>query len=107
MNKLVCSLCGWESPQKRFKYKDINEHFEKAYQVRCPRNCCREQYDHTIPKGYVRQFWYEYGGRETIEEKPRVIDIDTARSIRKAKMLRNVGLKILQQECDERGIPKK
>ena len=78
MDKLVCSLCGCESSQKRFKYKDINEHFEKAYQIWCPRNCCKD------------------GGWYTVEKKPNVISIDDARSIQKAKMLRDIGLQILQ-----------
>ena len=96
MDKLVCSLCGCESSQKRFKYKDINEHFEKAYQIWCPRNCCKEQYNRNVPQGYVCNWWDDYGGWYTVEKKPNVISIDDARSIQKAKMLRDIGLQILQ-----------
>jgi hypothetical protein len=30
MNKLVCSICGFASEQKKFKWSDINEGFNKA-----------------------------------------------------------------------------
>jgi ribosomal protein L37E len=30
MNKLVCSICGFTSEQKKFKWSDINERFDKA-----------------------------------------------------------------------------
>lgn len=98
MDKLMCSLCGWESNQKKFKDNDINKHFESAYQIWCPRNCCKEQYNRDVPQGYVCNWWYDYGGWYTIEKKPKIISIDEIRSIQKAKMLRDIGLQIMQRE---------
>jgi len=106
MDKLVCSLCGWESPQKRFKFKEINEHFENAYQIWCPRNCCREQYDHSIPKGYILQYWYDYGGWQTLEKKSKIIDIDFAKSVKKAKMIRDIGVQMLKERGNIDSIDK-
>lgn len=98
MEKLVCSLCGYEGNQKKFKYKDINEHFDKAIQVWCPRNCCKEQYDRTVPEGCICNYWYEYGGWHTIEEKPKIIDFEYAKSFHKAKMLRDYGMQMVKNK---------
>jgi hypothetical protein len=45
-----------------------------------------------VPKGYVCNVWYDYGECCTIEE---ITDIETARSIKKAKQIRDIGVQIL------------
>lgn len=100
MEKLICSVCGYIGNQKKFKYKDINEHFDNAIEVWCPTNKCKEENGdkRIIPKGCVCNWWYDYNGWYTIEKKPKIIDIETAKSIKKAEMLRDIGMQILQEE---------
>jgi len=97
MVSMKCSLCGWESNQKRFKYKDINKHFENAIQIRCPRNYCKEQYDHSVPKDCICNTWYDYGGWETIEKRSNVISIEDYKAIKRAKEILNIGLQIISE----------
>lgn len=101
MEKLVCSLCGYEGTQKRFKYKDINEHFEKAQEVWCPRNCCKEKYSRVVPNGYICNWWHEYGGWYTLEKESKIIDFEVAKSIQRAKMLRGIGVSMLNEKGNE------
>lgn len=102
MEKLVCSLCGYESNQKKFKEKDINEHFDNASQVWCPRNVCKEnnKEKRIVPEGYICNYWYSYGGWCTLE-KDKVIDFETAKAIYRAKKLRDKGLKIIQDRTNK------
>lgn len=99
MNKLICSLCGFTSEQKKFKWSDINKHFDNAKEVWCPTNKCKEanKQKRIVPKGYICNHWYDYDGWCTIEEKPKIIDINTAKSIQKAKWLRDRGMQILRE----------
>lgn len=73
MDKLVCSISGYVGNQKRFKYKDINKHFENAKEIGCLTNKC------------------------TSENKEKRI-IDTAKSIQKAKQLREIGIQTLKEQ---------
>lgn len=97
MDKLVCDLCGWKSNQKRFKFEDINKHFENAKYVWCPRNCCKEQFERIISKGYVCNWWYDYGGWYTVEERPKIISMDTVRAIQRARQIRDIGMQMLNE----------
>jgi len=99
MDKLVCSICGYVGNQKRFRNTEINEHFDNAKEVWCPTNKCIEENKdkRIIPKGYVKNWWYEYGGWCTVEEEPKIIDIETVKSIQKAKHILDIGLQILKE----------
>lgn len=108
MDRLVCSVCGFTDKQRKFKWLDINEHFDRAKEVWCPTNKCKENNKNKriVPKGYVCNCWYEYSGWYTIEEQPKIIDIDEAKSIQKAKRLRDMGMQILQERGDFHGKSK-
>jgi len=98
LKQLKCDLCGWTSQRKRFPLKELNEHFEHALQIRCPRNICHEQYDHSVPKGYVVHTWYDYGGWETVEKKPKVVSIDETYHRAHAKWILEEGLRQMEEE---------
>ena len=102
MDRLVCSVCGFTGKQRKFKWLDINEHFDRAKEVWCPTNKCKENNKNKriVPNGHVCNCWYDYGGWYTIEEQPKIIDIDEAKSIQKAKILRDMGMQILQERGD-------
>lgn len=98
MDKLECSLCGWKSGQKRFKYKEINKHFENAVQVWCPRKICQEQYGRNIPAGCECNYWSEYSGWCTVEKKPKIIPIEHVQGVMRARRILEAGLKMMEQE---------
>lgn len=100
MDKLVCSICGYTGNQKRFRYKEINAHFDNAIEVWCPTNKCisENKEKRVVPKGCVKNWWLDYGGWCTIEERPKVINIETVRSIHRAKQLRDIALEMLKNE---------
>ena len=103
MEKLVCSICGYTGNQKRFKRKAINDHFDNAIQIWCPTNkCITENKDkRVVPAGCIRNWWIEYGGWFTIEEKPKVVDMETVRALHRAKQLRDIGLQMIHEEKEK------
>lgn len=102
MYKLVCSICGYVGNQKRFKYKDINIHFENAIEIWCPTNKCisENKEKRIVPNGYIKTCWHDYCGWYAIEERHKILDIDTAKSIQKAKQLREIGIQMLKEQGD-------
>ena len=105
MEKLVCSLCGYEGGQKRFKFKNINEHFDKAQEVWCPRNCCKEKYSRVVPDGYVCNMWLDYGGWYTLERRSNIIDFEEIKSIQRARAIRDIGLAQLKENRPNHNNP--
>lgn len=98
MEKLVCSICGYTSEQKKFRYSDINKHFDNAEAIWCPTNKCKElnKDKRIVPKGYICNCWYEYNGWSTLERQSKIMDIETARSIQRAKSILERGLSALK-----------
>jgi len=93
---LICSLCGYKSTQKKYRHKDINQHFKNAIQIRCPRNICRKQYDHSVPNGYICNIWYDYMGWQTIE----IQTIEDCKAIQRAKRIRDIGLQFYLENLE-------
>jgi len=85
---LKCSLCGYQSTQKKYKWEDTNSHFDKAVQIWCPRNECKEKFNRIIPKGYICHTWYEYMGWQTIEFPTK----EEREAVKRAKLIRDKGL---------------
>ena len=93
-----CSLCGWEDPRKKpYQYNDINEHFLNAKEIWCPRNVCKTTHERIVPPGHVCNCWYDYSGWCTLEEKPKLIDFETAKSVARAKEIKRIALAVLEE----------
>ena len=88
--KLVCSLCGYESPQKKFRYSDINRHFENAVQIWCPRNDCKEKYGRKVPEGFTCHTWYDYVGWQTVEPQTP----EEHEAVLRARKIQDEGIRI-------------
>lgn len=100
IEKLVCSICGYTGNQKKFKFTDINKHFDNAKEIWCPTNKCIEENKNKriIPNRCVKNCWYEYCGWYTIEEKPKVVDLKNIKSIQRARQFRDMGIQILKEK---------
>ena len=97
MDKLKCSICGYESKRKKFQYDDINEHFSNAIEVWCPTKKCQETYPERriVPPGCKKSWWPDYEGFYTIEKAPKISDFEYAQSIARAKIIRDTGLQMI------------
>lgn len=91
---LKCSLCGYVSSQKKFPYKDINQHFENAIQIWCPLNLCKKSHQRIVPDGCVCHEWYDYGEWCTL--KPATLEEMIA--IQRAKWLVEQGKELIAKE---------
>ena len=91
---LKCSLCGTVKNQKKFPYKDINSHFEKAIQIWCPLNACKKEHRRIVPDGCICYTWYEYGEWSTIEPAT----IEDMMAIQRAKQLLEQGRELLANQ---------
>ena len=116
MDTLKCSICGFESKRKKFQYDDINEHFDNAIEVWCPTKKCQETYPErrVVPPGCKKNWWHEYEGFYTIEKAPKIIELESVRSIARAKMIRDIGLQMILSQTNptnsvnkEKALPEK
>ena len=97
-----CSLCGWTDNRKKpYPYDDINEHFINAKEIWCPRNICKETYERKVPDGYVCNWWYDYNGWYTLEEKPKAIDFATAKAVHRARQIKDAALCIIMNKQEK------
>ena len=104
MEKLVCSLCGYESPQRKFKFPEINEHFDRAVQVWCPLNKCKkENKDKRVsPAGCYTTWWYDYGGWSTVEKISDIDDFELYVGFKRAKLIQEYGLEMLKKQKEDK-----